>query len=100
MAMRRHGSEWINGEVDVFGERFEYQAKVYDEGSMFGIGGGPVSKLIIKPANMPSWQYAICSYDRGWDVMPQGDDIDVFCAVMERLDSNFWNYAADSFEYA
>ena len=38
-----------------------FQAKVYDEGSEFGIDGGKISKL---------WIQDICNYNREWDERP------------------------------
>ena len=52
---------WKRGTVD----GFTYEAKVYDEGSEFGIDGGRISKLTV---------YTGCgvgaNYDRGWDMEP------------------------------
>jgi hypothetical protein len=46
---------------------YHYTAKIYSEGSEYGIDGGPVSKLHIED---PEGQ-TICSYDRGWDIKPE-----------------------------
>ncbi|MEK5176270.1 hypothetical protein NST63_24270 [Heyndrickxia sp. FSL W8-0496] len=46
-------SNWCEGEVD----GVQFQAKLFDEPSVFGINEGRVSKLSIPGA----------SYDRGWD---------------------------------
>ena len=48
-----HGN-WKIGTIN----GISFHAKVYDEGSEFGIDGGNVSKLWIK---------GICNYDREWD---------------------------------
>ena len=61
---------WKQGKFEIKGKRYEYCAKVYDEGSTFGINGGRVSKLHVKREEDPTWQYAIVAYDRGWDVKP------------------------------
>ena len=45
---------------------FHYWMKQYDEGSEYGIGGGRISKLMIKSAGRTD-----CNYDRGWDVKPE-----------------------------
>lgn len=42
-----------------------YVAKVYDEGSKYGIGGGRISKLQIKMHGVE-----VYNYDRGEDVPP------------------------------
>ena len=60
---------WKKGTVNVGGVVYEYHAKVYEEGSEFGIDGGRVSKL-----DMTRDGEIVCSYDRGWDVEPQEED--------------------------
>lgn len=52
------GTGWITGNVG----RFTVQAKVYDEGSHYGIDGGRVSKLWIKDG-----AEVVYNYDRGLD---------------------------------
>ena len=44
-------------------------AKVYDEGSEYGINEGRISKLTIKVDGKTT-----LSYDRGWDLEPSEDD--------------------------
>ena len=44
-------------------------AKVYDEGSEYGINGGRISKLTIKIDGVTT----LC-YDRGWDIEPDEND--------------------------
>ena len=51
-------NNWKVGMID----GISYQAKVYEEPSVYGIRKGNISKLWIK---------GICSYDRGWDQRPQ-----------------------------
>lgn len=66
---------WEDGRVVVDGTLYCYEAKVYKEGSQFGINGGPVSKLFAwKPSaralNDPDLVYTsrpILCYDRGWE---------------------------------
>ena len=65
---------WEDGRVVVDGTLYCYEAKVYKEGSPFGINGGRVSKLFAwKPSaralNDPDYVYTartILHYDRGW----------------------------------
>lgn len=45
--------------------RCEFWAKVYEEGSEFGINGGRISKLSIKLNGKET-----CNYERGWDIRP------------------------------
>ena len=56
---------WREGALKVKNTSFRYWAKVYDEGSEYGIDGGRVSKLMIKQNDK-----IVCNYDRGWDVEP------------------------------
>ena len=56
---------WREGALKVKNTSFHYWAKVYDEGSEYGIDGGRVSKLMIKQDSK-----IVCNYDRGWDVEP------------------------------
>ena len=56
---------WREGALKVKNTSFRYWAKVYDEGSEYGIDGGRVSKLMIKQDSK-----IVCNYDRGWDVEP------------------------------
>lgn len=63
---------WKEGTIGInaFSENGEtvichYWAKVYDEGSEFGIDGGRISKLTIKINGVTT-----CNYDREWDVEP------------------------------
>ena len=44
-------------------------AKVYDEGSAYGINEGRISKLMIKIDGKTT-----LSYDRGWDIEPDEND--------------------------
>ena len=46
-----------------------YWAKVYDEGSEYGINEGRISKLLITIGGK-----TVANYDRGWDIKPAEDD--------------------------
>ena len=56
---------WHEGALKVYGTNYRYWAKVYDEGSEYGIDGGRVSKLMIKEGDK-----IVVNYDRGWDIKP------------------------------
>lgn len=45
-----------------------YWVKHFEEGSVFGIDGGRISKLTIKVGGKIT-----CNYDRGWDIAPADD---------------------------
>lgn len=66
------GNAWQEGTIYIPNSDtvFKFEAKVFDEGSQFGIKGGRVSKLWIKDANNKT----VLNYDRGWDVKPTTDE--------------------------
>lgn len=45
----------------------KFWVKSYDKPSKFGIDNGRISKLLIKFCDL-----TLASYDRGWDVKPEG----------------------------
>ncbi len=55
----------VNGETKIA----HYWAKVYDEGSVYGIDEGRISKLQIQIDGQ-----TVVSYDRGWDIEPDEND--------------------------
>ena len=75
---------WVIGFVN----GFEFEAKVYDLGSIYGIDEGRVSKLAIyrdKPRG------AVVDYDRGWVTYHQPEHEDLLDAVL--------NYCANLPQY-
>ena len=59
----------------------------YEKPSEFGINGGRVSKLFIRPVGL-GWQPALISYDRGWDKRPETQDAKVvFETLLNYLES-------------
>ena len=57
---------WVLGSEDFDGEReLRFYAKVFEEGSEYGIDAGKISKLEIRLGND-----ILCNYDRGWDIEP------------------------------
>lgn len=81
---------WIDGTVD----GFRFQAKVFGEGSRFGINEGRVSKLCIwddqkRQAGQNIFAASIVNYDRGWDIKPNKkadrDILDTVVAYLENL---------------
>lgn len=59
---------WIKGSFAVDGICFSYEAKVFDEGSQFGINGGRISKLNVRTTFTVN---TVMQYDRGWIVRPK-----------------------------
>ena len=79
-------SNWIEGKVG----QYEFCAKVYDNGSNFGIDEGRVSKLQIyaKAGEFPNQVgKTIVNYDRGWDVRPKKEHKELFKALMKTLEA-------------
>lgn len=56
---------WIEGKIDAQ-PGCSFIAKVYDVGSAWGIGDGPISKLEVSRDGM-----VVAAYDRGWDLKPE-----------------------------
>ena len=61
---KQNRGNWIEGTIN--GARFH--AKVYGEGSEFGINEGRVSKLWVRDEGK---KQTILNYERGWDVRPK-----------------------------
>ena len=74
-ANRQPYGGWVEGKI----AEWRFQAKVYDEGSDYGIDGGRVSKLAIWEEAQSSYdpdffvKEEILAYDRGWDLEPPTD---------------------------
>lgn len=67
-----HGKRWryVARRQHKIGEDiFHYWIKQYDDGSVYGIEGGRISKLMIKCGGE-----IVCNYDRGWDIKPVDED--------------------------
>ena len=60
---------WKSGRVKFGMIVYYWEAKVYDEGSEFGINGGRISKLFIRRDDGKT--APILNYDRGWDIRPR-----------------------------
>jgi hypothetical protein len=61
---------------------YNFTAKLFDEGSDYGIGKGRVSKLEIKLGSR-----RVVNYDRGWDINPEGDHLIAYDAIMILLEA-------------
>lgn len=67
---------WKEGNITIDGVEFKYQAKVFQEPSKFGIGGGKISKLeVTRDLHDNRWhqELNILQYDRGW--VYKSDDV-------------------------
>lgn len=67
MKVRKDG--WVTGNVGAY----EFQAKVFSEGSIYGINDGRVLKLYLKKQQQP-----VAVYDRKWEKLPT-DKTDEAC---------------------
>lgn len=65
ISSKETGMGWIQGAIN----EMQFQAKVYDVGSRYGIDEGRVSKLSIRDAR----KREIIAYDRGWDIEPDNE---------------------------
>ena len=54
---------WEQGKITVNGETYRYCVKHFEEGSIFGIDNGRISKLDIRRNGE-----IVCAYERGWDI--------------------------------
>lgn len=59
---------WKQGIFKLGGFIVNYEMKVYDKGSQYGILGGRISKLRMSVGTVE-----IISYDRGWVIKPIND---------------------------
>lgn len=76
-------SNWVKGEID----NYTFVAKLFDEGSEFGIKKGRVSKLSINLKNTSGFYGCVVNYDRGWDIRPKKDVKNIFNSVMNLLEN-------------
>ncbi len=81
-------SNWVKGAVD----KYTFEAKLFDDGSTYGINNGRVSKLSIydeaKRLELHDFfKSCIVNYDRGWDIKPKKEDKPYFNAVMAALEA-------------
>lgn len=84
-----NNSNWVEGLVyDEFGfPKYQFQAKLFDEPSEYGIDEGRVSKLCIVDTLRPMGETFV-SYDRGWDIKPTKEFKTYYEAVLELLENS------------
>ena len=77
---------WVNGVVfGNDGREFNFEAKLYDVESQYGINSGRVSKLHIYNVET---KVDVVNYDRGWDIEPEGEYIQlIFHEVLDLLEN-------------
>jgi len=83
----RKGENWVRGNVNK-GE-YTFSAKLFDQGSIFGIKEGRVSKLcIFKGKRQDGFKNVFVNYDRGWDIEPQTkEEQNVYEYVLDFLEN-------------
>lgn len=73
---------WIQGRTN----GFKWCMNHYEEGSIYGINGGKISKLWIQRERN---EEIIVNYDRGWDVAPTkktaADGMEVYKMILEKF---------------
>lgn len=70
---------WVHG---TFGE-YQFGAKLFDIGSVFGINKGRVSKLSISHPDCN----CVVNYERGWDVKPTKEHAKAYRTILKFLES-------------
>lgn len=79
----KKGEHWVTGVVND-GE-YSFESKLFDEGSIYGINNGRVSKLNISKGTFDN---CIVNYDRGWDIEPKTDiDKIIYQLVLDFLEN-------------
>ncbi len=68
---------WKTGSIKTENRIIHYWAKVYEDGSQYGIDQGRISKLTLKRDDK-----IIANFDRGWDVEPVDLDAEVAVAIL------------------
>lgn len=68
---------WREGSIKIGEDIFRYWIKQYGGGSVYGIEGGRISKLMIKRNGE-----IVCNYDRGWDIKPVDEDTEFALAIL------------------
>lgn len=78
-------TNWETFDIVTDDEIYNCEAKVYSEGSEYGINNGRVSKLYVK-----EWcGFCVANYDRGyWDVEPQGISKTIVDFIVEFYEKN------------
>lgn len=72
----RSSDGWTQGTATCNGKDYKFQIKHFDEPSDFGIDGGRISKLWLRPEND---RRPVLNYERGWDggLAPRNASADV-----------------------
>ena len=71
------GGMWREGSIKIGEDSFRYWIKQYGGGSVYGIEGGRISKLMIKRGGE-----IVCNYDRCWDIKPVDEDTEFTLGIL------------------
>lgn len=74
-----NSSNWVSGKCG----DYKFEAKLFDDGSVFGIKNGRVSKLSISLNGK-----TVVNFDRGWDIKVDKDEKAAFKAIMHLLENS------------
>jgi hypothetical protein len=74
---------WVRG---ICG-KYIFEAKLFDEGSSFGINEGRVSKISIW-SGVGYYKKVLVNYDRGWDIRPSDKLLPVYAEIMQLLETS------------
>ncbi len=78
------GNHYFAGHID----DYRFNAKVFSEGSKYGIDGGRVSKLWIQKTMSEFRHATVVNYDRGWDIKPaRGKDKEMYESILRCLET-------------
>lgn len=76
--------DWYGFVASCNNKLFRGSAKIFCEGSVFGIDGGKISKIYFVEMNS---EKTSCNYDRGWDIVPVEDDAkEVLNAIVQQVE--------------
>ena len=67
---------WVWGAID----GYTFEAKVFANGSMFGINKGRISKLCVRKGDDE-----VVAYDRGWATKPSGEVTETYNKILKAL---------------
>ena len=84
----QNGTNWCTGKVG----KYNFQAKLFDNGFEYGINNGRVSNLSIWDEEILQkeqdfFNSCIVNYNRGWDIKPKKEFEQYFNAVMILLEN-------------
>ena len=68
---------WREGSIKIGEDIFHYWIKQYGGGSVYGVEGGRISKLMITRGGK-----IVCNYDRGRDIKPVDEDTEFALAIL------------------